>query len=185
MEKICVAGIGAIGGLISAMLGKKYAEELSLIARGAKKEALLRQGIVLHSEVYGELVSRANCVTETGDELGVQDFVFVCVKNYALDEIAKNLRPVIGRDTVVIPILNGIEAGDRMREHFPDAIVCDGVIYTITAANQDGSMTQTGPYTTLYLGSKIMDERHQTGARRAVELLKSVDFDVHFSDLFS
>lgn len=181
-EKICVAGIGAIGGLVAAMLGSKYGGSLSLIARGERAKALREKGVVLHSDFYGEHRASPAQVAASGEELGVQDYVFVCVKNYSLDQIIPQIAPCVGRETVVVPIMNGVEAGDRLRAAFPDALACDGLIYTITGANPDFSVTQKGSYTHLFLGSKVREENRVAGARRAWELLKGSGLDARWSE---
>jgi len=181
-EKICVAGVGAIGGVLSAMLGQKYADSMSLIARGGRAEALRRNGVVLHSQFYGERVAHPARIAAQASELPVQDYIFVCVKNYSLDQMAENLRPAVDRHTVLIPVMNGVEAGDRLRALFPEAIVCDAVIYTISGANPDYSVTQRGTYTYAFFGSKVRDEAHLDGARRACALLQSAGFDARWSD---
>lgn len=180
--KITVAGVGAVGTLLAVMIGQKYAEGLSLIAHGKRAEALEKGGLVLHSEFYGERRAMPRNVVERGDTLPVQDFVVVCVKNYSLDQIAEQIRPCVGPDTVILPVMNGVEPGDRLRRLFPEAVVIDGLIYTVTGANPDYSATQIGGYTRLFVGSKLREERYIDGARRFVELMKSVGFTAIYSD---
>ena len=184
-KKICVAGIGAVGGLLASMLGKVHGDQLTLIARAGKAELLRQNGLVLHSEFYGEIRSQAHRICENAEETGVQDFIFICVKNYSLAEMAEMIRPAVDAHTVIVPVMNGVEAGDRLRAVFPEAVVCDAVIYTISGANPDGSVTQSGQYTHMFLGSKIRDERHQAGARAAWELFADTGFDCRFSENIS
>ncbi|WP_462332303.1 ketopantoate reductase family protein [Schwartzia sp. (in: firmicutes)] len=180
--KLCVAGVGAIGTLIAAMLGKKYADSLSVIARGKRADSFREKGLVLHSDFYGEVVSQPANIEENGEALGVQDFVFVCVKNYSLDAIAKQIAPCIGPDTVIVPVMNGIEPGDRLRKLFPQAHVLDSVIYTITGAQEDFSAKQSGTYTYMFLGTKDKDETSVNAAHALHEIMRSVDFDCRFAE---
>lgn len=180
--KICVAGIGAVGGIIAAMLCRKYPENVSLIARGARAEALREKGVVLHSEFYGEVTGMPARVVEQGSSLEVQDYIFISVKNYSLEQIAENLRPCVGENTVIIPAVNGVEAGDRLREMFPQAVVCDAAVYTTTGANPDFSVTQKGSYTHMFIGNKVREERYAEGAKGAYELLKNAGFDARFTE---
>ena len=181
-SKICIAGVGAVGGLLAAMLGKKYEKSLSLLARGARAEAIRKTGMVLHSQFFGEQACHPEIVSEMGGDMGIQDYVLVCVKNYSLDQIAKQLEACVDSHTVVIPVMNGVEPGERLRALFPEAIVCDALIYTVTASNPDYSVSQIGPYTYMYVGSKVQDERHLSAAARFYSLLQSVDFDVRMAD---
>ncbi len=180
--EVCVAGVGAVGSLLTAMLGRSSQVHLNLIARGARAEALRKNGVVLHSEAYGELTATPARIVENGSFLPAQDLVLVTVKNYSLDQIAEQLKLAIGPETVIIPVMNGVEAGDRLRALFPQAVVCDALIYTVTGVNPDYSATQKGSYTYLYVGSKIAGERQAAGAKLLYELLKSVGFDVRWSD---
>lgn len=181
-NKICIAGVGAVGGLLAAMLGKKQENNLCLIARGTRAEAIRSYGVVLHSQFYGEQICHPDNVSETGEEIGIQDYVFVCVKNYSLDQIAKQLRSCIDSHTVVVPVMNGVEPGERLRALFPDAVVCDALIYTASAANPDYSVTQIGSYTYMYVGTQVQDEKHAAGVKQLYEILRAVDFDVRLPD---
>ena len=179
---ICVAGVGGVGGVLAAMLGTKYGDSLSLIARGAHADALQKNGLVLHSRVYGEISVKPRQICERGADLDIHDCIFVCVKNYSLDDIAKSLRPAVDEHTVIIPVMNGVEAGDRLRELFPDAVVCDGVIYIISSIDADHSIAQPSTYAHVFIGSNVKDERHTAGARSAYEALCSVGFDARWAE---
>jgi len=180
--KITVAGIGGVGGQIAAMLGRKYSDQMTLVARGRHAETLRERGLVLKSEFYGDSVMRPARVVERTEGLPAQDFVFICCKNYSIDQIAEQVRPCIGPDTIVMAVMNGVEPGDRMREKFPEAICIDSLIYTISSRELDYSIKQSGQYTHLFVGSKLKDERHVEAAKKVYELLKSVDFDVRYTD---
>ena len=65
--RICVAGIGAIGGLLAALIGRSRRAALSVIARGARKEALRQNGVILNSDLFGHIVARPEAVAEDGE----------------------------------------------------------------------------------------------------------------------
>ena len=180
--KITVAGVGAIGGLLAAMLGRKYEDRITLIARGKHGEALREKGLTLYSDFYGDNTIKPLMVTEKCEGVPIQDLVLVCCKNYSLQGILEQIRPLVGPDTIVMPVMNGVEPGDRIREKFPDAICIDSLIYTITAREGDNASRQTGVYTHMFIGSKIRDERHENAARMVFELFKSVGFDARYSE---
>lgn len=182
MRKICVAGVGAVGSLLAAMIGNNDTDCLSLIARGKRAEALKQNGVVLNSEFYGKQICHPAKIVEYGEELETQDCVIVCVKNYSLDAIASQIRPCVGPDTIILPVMNGVEAGDRLRELFPDAIVCDGLIYTTTGINPDYSATQVGSYTYLYIGSRVQDRCHEYAVAWLNEMFSETHLDVRIAD---
>lgn len=104
--KICVYGAGAIGGHIAARLALGGAET-SVIARGAQLEAIASKGITIRmpEEPFTMKVDHA---TNDPATLGVQDHVIVCVKTPALPEIAARIAPLLGPDTTVSFMINGI-----------------------------------------------------------------------------
>ena len=102
--------------------------------------------MILHSEFYGEKKAFPGKISDNGNNFGIQDFILVCVKNYSLDSIVKLLSPCVGEKTVIVPIMNGIEANSKLSEFFPSAIIIDTVIYSSTNMNEDFSATQLGKF---------------------------------------
>ncbi len=180
--KICVAGVGAVGGLIAGVTGRKYAEGMTLIARGRRAEMLKKNGLVLKSEFYGDGTVHPAQIAENGEAIGLQDVVLICVKNYSLDQIAEQLRPCIGPDTIVAAVMNGVEPGDRLRKLFPEAVVCDALIYTTSGAEPDCSIVQTGGYSHVFVGSKVKEERNVRGAETLDRILREGGFDSRYSE---
>jgi len=103
--RICVYGAGAIGGHIAARLAKGGAQ-VSLVARGAHLAAIQANGLTVHAH-DGTHVSRPNASANAGD-LGRQDAVIVTVKAPALPDVAAGIAPLLGPDTPVAFVMNGI-----------------------------------------------------------------------------
>ena len=105
MKKICVYGLGAIGGLIAARLAAA-GHEVSAIARGATLDHVARNGLTLTDQDEERRV--AIRVTDTPSELGPQDLVILSVKTTALPAIASEIGPLIDDGTTVLSAMNGI-----------------------------------------------------------------------------
>lgn len=103
--KICIYGAGAIGGYLGAMLAPGEAQT-TLIARGAHREAINRDGLTLR---IGEDVRhcRPPCVEDPA-ELGVQDYVIVTLKAHAVAAVAADMAPLLGPHTSVVFAVNGV-----------------------------------------------------------------------------
>lgn len=103
--KIVIAGAGAIGGYIGARLAKAGADVV-LFARGAHLQAMRERGLrVVGAEEEFEVRPR---VAGSLAEIGVADVVFLGVKAHGLPDLAPQLRPLFGADTVVVSTQNGI-----------------------------------------------------------------------------
>ncbi len=103
--KVCVLGAGAIGSHLAARLGKA-GREVSVVARGRQLEAIAERGLVVHTP-QETMRLRPRAVSDAR-ELGVQDGVIVTVKAPALPAMAPSLAHLIGPDTVVAFISNGV-----------------------------------------------------------------------------
>ena len=102
--KITIIGAGAIGGWVAGRLALA-GHEVSLLARGATADALA-DGITI-VERGEEVTARLRIVTDPG-ELGAQEFAIFAVKTPALAETAEAARPLIGPDTLIVPMMNGV-----------------------------------------------------------------------------
>lgn len=103
--RICVVGAGAIGGHLAARLARGGAE-VSVVARGAQLAAIQAHGLRVEAP-DGRLDAPVAAAADTA-ALGPQDAVLVTVKTPALPEVAPLLPPLLGRDTPVAFVANGI-----------------------------------------------------------------------------
>lgn len=104
--KVCIVGAGAIGGFIGTRLARSGATQVSALARGATLAALRTHGWRLRQSA--QLLQAPAIAHEDPAALGVQDLVVVALKGPALPGLAPRLAPLIGRDTVVLPAMNGV-----------------------------------------------------------------------------
>lgn len=175
--KITVVGAGGIGGFIGGMIAKHF-PHTTIVARGKRGEALKKDGLVLHSEYKGDQVIAlkedqvAGIATEIKE---VQDVIFVCVKTYSLEEVAKQIEGIVDEHTIVVPVMNGADTAEYLQELLPKAKVLDCVIYIITYANPDYSITQTGDYTIIWLGSEKQEDKE--AVTLAADILREAEFE--------
>jgi 2-dehydropantoate 2-reductase len=103
--RICVFGAGAIGGYIAGLLAEAGLD-VSVVVRGAHLEAIRRDGLVV--EVDGRTVHARPRASDDPATLGVQDAVLVTVKAPSLPSVAATIAPLLGPDTPVAFINNGV-----------------------------------------------------------------------------
>lgn len=163
--KLAVVGLGGIGGLLAGPLVRQYGERISLVAHGRRGAALRERGLTLHSDVYGQFTVHPAAVAETPAELPVQDVVLVCVKNGNLPEVAEQIAPIVGPDTIVLTVMNGVTAGTVLGQALGAGIVLESVIYTVSSAGPDFSITQRGGFTYLFTGAVPGDTLRAAAAK--------------------
>lgn len=105
--KIAVIGAGAIGGLVGARLALA-GEDVTFIVRGANLEAIRTRGIRL-IEADGQIRVAAQVkATDNYDEAGAQDIVVLAMKAHQVDDVAVRVGKLLGPETVVVTMQNGI-----------------------------------------------------------------------------
>ena len=102
---ICIVGAGAIGGWIGARLALA-GHDVSLVARGDTRSAIDIEGLLLTD--MGDTRCVAVATAEDPSAFGVQDVLVLAVKAPALPEIARSLEALVGSDTQIVPMLNGV-----------------------------------------------------------------------------
>ncbi|HTQ74146.1 MAG TPA: 2-dehydropantoate 2-reductase [Burkholderiales bacterium] len=103
--KVCVVGAGAIGGLVASGLARA-GHEVCLVARGAHLDALRANGLTLLSGERRE-VFRLHASDDPAG-LGAQEVVFICLKTPSIAAMLPRVKPLLARDTVVVPAINGL-----------------------------------------------------------------------------
>jgi len=103
--RICIAGAGAIGCTFAARLACS-GHSVNVLARGQTLAALQQQGVRL-TDLEGEHQARVNA-SDSAAALGPQDLILVCTKAPALPQVLQQIQPMLHKDTLVIPVVNGV-----------------------------------------------------------------------------
>jgi 2-dehydropantoate 2-reductase len=185
--KVCIVGAGAIGGHLAGRLAKGGAA-LSVVARGANLAAIEAQGLVVRAP-DGDIVARPRIAADPA-ALGPQDAVLVCTKVPALGSVARAIGPLLGPETPVVFVTNGIpwwyyashggpEEGRRVPEADPGDVVWNavgparaigGVIYSACAQPEPGVAQVVSASSKLILGEP--DNRRSDRAVALADIFK-------------
>jgi len=133
--KIAVFGTGAIGGYIGGRLAR-VGHELAFIARGAHLDAIRANGLTLrevtNDDILDEFVIHA-LATDNAADIGPVDFVLFGVKAYDTDNAATQAAPLMGDNSAIVTIQNGLDAPERLGNRYGAARVISGTTsYTAT-----------------------------------------------------
>lgn len=123
--RIAIFGAGGIGGYLGGRLSQA-GEEVVFIARGEHLQAIKDHGLRVDS-VKGDFVATAALATDNPTEAGTVDAVILGVKAWQVIEAAKAMRPMIGPDTFVVPMQNGVEAAGQLASVLGDKAVVVGL----------------------------------------------------------
>ncbi len=105
-SKICIYGAGAIGGWIGARLAQRPGMMVSVVARGETLRQLQSHGLQLNSG--DNILSAKVRASQLPTSLGTQDLVIIAVKAPSMLDVAKQIQPLIGPNTIVMTAMNGV-----------------------------------------------------------------------------
>ena len=164
-NKIVIAGIGGVGGYFGGLLAKKYeksdAVEICYLARGEHLRKIRENGLkVIHGPT--EFIAKPAIATENAIEIGIADYILICTKSYDLDGTIEQLKPCINENTILIPLLNGVESVKRINRILPGTTVLDGCVYIVSSVKEAGVIENSGINQKLFFGpGKANNDRLQ------------------------
>ena len=140
--RIAVVGVGAVGGYFGGRLAQAGLDVVFL-ARGKTLASLRAEGLRIQS-IAGDFEIQNPNVAGDPSEIGRCDVVLVAVKAYQVREIAPSLAPLVGADTVLIPMQNGLEAPALLSQALGPAVVLGGLCKIFAS--------KTGPVSIAHIG---------------------------------
>jgi 2-dehydropantoate 2-reductase len=129
--KIAIMATGGVGGYFGARLAAA-GEEVHFIARGAHLAALRANGLTLNS-ANGDLHLQPVSATDNPAQIGPVDVVLFAVKQYDTETAANAIKPLIGADTAVITLQNGMDQKERLSAIVGRDHVLGGAAYILGA----------------------------------------------------
>jgi 2-dehydropantoate 2-reductase len=132
--RFAVFGVGAVGGYFGGRLAEA-GEEVVFIARGSTLETLRHDGLRVDS-INGDFVLRPVHATSHPAEVGPVDAILVAVKAWQVPEVVETMKPLMGPETVVVPLQNGVDAPARLAQALGAEHVLGGLcrIYSFIVA---------------------------------------------------
>jgi 2-dehydropantoate 2-reductase len=177
-RSIAVIGAGGVGGLLAAMLARA-GHDVRMLARGAALTAIRERGIRTRGP-DGDHAVRVARVSDDPAALGAVDLVLITIKTWQLAELGPRLVPLIGGDTLVVPMQNGVEASELLGDALGDAHVIGGVCRMIGWTEQPGEIRWIGATPSLTIGARSPDQR--AGVEACAATLRTGGIEIIVSD---
>ena len=165
--RIVVMGSGGTGGYFGAKLARA-GEDVTFVARGAHLEAIRAQGLRVKSAIDGEWVVRAPAV-ERLDGLPPADLVLFCVKSFDTGSAGKAIKPVVGPDTGVLPVQNGVDNEEKLERILGPGHAMGGVAQVLATIEAPGVVSHR------FLGRIVFGEMDGRESERARAFLQACE----------
>jgi len=186
ISNICIYGMGGIGGYF----GGKIADAISkfqipnkkvfFIARGEHLAEIKKKGLILNTIEQQGIVCKADLATANIADIPTPDLCLICVKSYGLDQAVQDLARVIKKDTIVIPLLNGVDIYERIRSILSIGIVLPACVYVGTHIEKPGMVSQAGGDGIILLGKDPAYPNYYPG--EVVELFRATKLNFKWND---
>ncbi|MBN1927272.1 MAG: ketopantoate reductase family protein [Prolixibacteraceae bacterium] len=166
--KIAIIGTGGVGGYFGARLAHAK-HDVTFVARGEHLKALLKNGLTLKS-ILGDIHIPEVKATDKIVDIENPELILVAVKAWQVKEIRDGLKNIVGQDTVIIPLQNGVSAADELAEVIEHKNIMGGLCRIISKIESPGVIHHFGVTPTIVFGEldkKVTD--------RATEIKKLFD----------
>lgn len=164
IKKVTLIGLGAMGVFFAPRISEKLGADFRILADGARKERLERKGVTVNTINY-----RFPIITPDveGDPA---DLVIIAVKGYDLEQAIKDIRNQVGKDTIILSVLNGVESEKQVAAVYGE----EHVLYSymrISIVMKDGK-TEFDPHKgSIHFGDLKNDPEHYSENVLAVKNL--------------
>lgn len=172
--RIGVMAAGAVGGYFGARLAAA-GHEVAFIARGAHRDAIRRDGLRIESTL-GDLHLKNVNVTDDPREVGPVDLVLFAVKLWDTEAAGVRMRPLVGPNTRVITLQNGVDSVERLAPIIGQEALVGGATYVVSKIAAPGVIRHTGATAKILCGR--LDRRHDALLAGCVDQIKAAGIDI-------
>ena len=165
--RIAVFGAGAVGGFYGALLARA-GHEVHFVTRGAQLDALRTKGLRVDSRMLGNVTVAPVSATDRTADIGPAAIVLVCVKAHQTREILDDLVPLVGEDTLIVPMQNGVESDEILAARFGRARVPAAVVYVGATLVEPGLVRHVANGSIVIGARPGFDPSRLTGLRDAL-----------------
>jgi 2-dehydropantoate 2-reductase len=172
--RIAIFGAGGAGGYFGARLARS-GEEVTFIARGKHLEAIRQHGLRVDS-VLGDFVVSPAHATDDPAQVGTVDMVLLGVKAWQVTTVLQTLRPLVGPETTIVPLQNGVEAPDQIANAFGAKHVVGGLAKIISFKVEAGHIRHAGADPYIAIGE--LDKRPSKRTERLRQVFERAGISV-------
>lgn len=180
--RIAVLGIGGVGGYFGGKLAEHFAGsndvETIFIARGESAKAIKTSGLKIITP-EGEQIVRPNLVSDEPSEIGKIDLFILCTKAYDLAESIEKYKTCLSENTVILPLLNGVNHAETVQKILPDLAVWNGCVFIVARLVEKGIVKIDSEIRLLQFGS---NDAEKSKLEKVENIFKSAGIQTELSN---
>ena len=172
--RIAIYGTGGVGGYFGGRLARA-GEDVTFIARGEHLRAIRTNGLKVDS-LDGDFVIYPAQATDAVDEVGEVDLVIVGVKAWQVPQAARAMKPLVGPNTTVLPLQNGVEAVSQLVDELGAEKVIGGLCKIVSFVVGPGHIRHAGFAPSVVIGE--LDNRRTDRIARIEQVFRRAGLDI-------
>jgi 2-dehydropantoate 2-reductase len=176
--RMAVMAAGAVGGYFGGRMAAA-GHDVTFIARGAHGDAIRRDGLRIESAL-GDLHLKNLNVTDDPKQVGPVDLVLFAVKLWDTETAGEQTRPLVGSNTRVITLQNGVDSVERLAPILGDDVTIGGATYIVTTIAKPGVIRHTGARAEVRCGR--LDRRPDAVLAGYVQQMKAANIEITLAD---
>lgn len=180
--RIGFLGIGAVGGYFGGTMAMNFfrAKDIEIIfLTRPDTEALIKaRGLRIYTPTSTEMMFPHKVASDSLD-VGPLDYIICCTKTYDLDHALYQARHCVTKDTVFIPLLNGLDSKETILSTYPENEVWEGCVYILAELLEPAVIRESGQARTIIYGSETGSKVKMKELER---IFKDGEIDVEISD---
>ena len=176
--RIAIIGAGGIGAPLGASLALA-GQDVTFLARGRHLDAMRANGLKIEGD-RGEYLVQPVQATNQPAEIGPVDLVLFCVKLWDVESSGEQIRPLMGDDTAIIPLQNGVDASERLIPILGAHHVMGGTAVLTGSIVAPGVVRQSGQHHRIVFGE--LDGRITQRAQTIRDVCQAAGIGAELSD---
>lgn len=176
--RVAVMAAGAVGGYFGARLAQA-GHDVFFIARGAHLAAIRKDGLKIESTL-GDLLLKDAKATDDPASVGPVDLVLFAVKLWDTEKAGEQTKPLVGPNTRVVTLQNGVDSVERLAPILGDAATIGGATYVVTTIAAPGVIRHTGTVARIRCGR--LDRNADSVLAGYVDQMKAAELDITLSN---
>ena len=148
--KIAVIGSGGVGGYFGGRIAKA-GFDVTFLARGEHLKMIKEKGLTVKS-ILGDFHVDTVKATDSIQNIGICDLIVLAVKAWQIKEIAPELKSLVGNDSIILPLQNGVSAVEELKTHFNERNIISGLCKIFSKIESPGVINHFGITPTILFG---------------------------------
>lgn len=155
-KNIIIIGLGGVGGYFGFKINKYNEQDqdfnITFIARNQTFFSVKQRGLIIHSPEFTNNVTMPDAIYDDISAISEPDLVLICVKEYDLDNVCWQLNQVLTKNTILIPLMNGVNIGEKIRKIIPNHPILPSCVYVASHIKVKGEIEHKGLAGKIILG---------------------------------